>query len=754
MGNNKRAHLFYTRMESPVKDMSHEEIGNLVRSFGQHFVDEFPEKLASLEARLKDIYPFELLSILSFYYLSVSVGSGGELTEKKPIQQHHVETIQALVLKTPKEKYPQLPIQPQRISEIEDLVQDVTRSVQMRRFAAVDPSMSLGERERLALLSYISGHTQAVRNWGYPQQIRRIIKQLFAPLDDRIEKTIGVRVAHLVEMLFKIIELIEERINVHHSKLLPVISAPDVRSAVYAYYESFPNLAPEQEEFLAQMKDKQATLAQVKAMILSHADLRLEATYTLSIADFVACYPENIDSAVLQSVLDNWSFALGDLADEPTERLFLANPVWEKPLIRKGENAYFLPIPGLILSFCLEMIELVVAPNSELHQKYKEIRGQFLEDILYDLCVRAFPHASIFRGSMWRAPETQQEYENDLLILNDTFLLIVEAKSGKVNPSARRGGALRLERTLDELIAAPALQSKRFADFLRQNPGTHRFGTRRGIFNKLDTSAVQQIVRLNVTLELVGDLISRQSALQRAGLIAVDHEIVPTICYPDLEVIFELLEGTCAKFHYLKRRGEFEAHADYLGDEMDLLAFYLDTGFNIGETEFDDEALWLFGLSETLEPYFMQEWTNVAVKKPQLRLTKWWKDLLQLIEERRLPRWVELGCILLNTQYKDQLSFEQKYHRRKAKVHAHWGDPDVKNILLLGNGPPQRREVIAALMYKKIDKERRNHMMRVAVNRALEDSNAQQGVILGIDIEQQDYPYSVLGLFERNQEQA
>ncbi|MDL1894743.1 hypothetical protein FBQ82_00575 [Anaerolineae bacterium CFX7] len=754
MAKEKHKRLTYTRLESPFVGKTREEIANLLKSFGQQFVDEFPTMLADLQARLKEVYPLQFLSILSFYHLTSPVGTNRELKDHELILQHQVETVQALILQNTIDCYSQLPIQPQKIDEIEKVIREVTQSFHMRRFAAIDPSMSDAERERLAMLAHISGHTQAVRNWGYPQQIRQIVKELFEPLDDEIEKTIGVRVAHLVEMLFSVTELIETRINAHYQKLRPMVRAHDARSAVYAYYESFPDLAPEQEQFLLQMKGKKVTLQQIKSMLLSHADLRLEDTYTLTITDFVSSYPQSVDLDVLKRVLDVWVFALGDLANVPTERLFLANPIWEHPLIHTADNSYFLPIPGLFLSFCLELMEAVVKPHADLDRKYEKRRGQFLEQILYDLCVRAFRHASIFRGSIWRDPTTQQDYENDLLILNDSFLFIVEAKSGRVNQSARRGGELRLERALAELVAAPALQSKRFADFLRQNSGKHRFGSRRGVFNEIDTSNVRHIVRLNVTLELIGDLIVRQPALQRAGLLDADHEIVPTICYTDLEIVFEVLEGTCEKIHYLNRRTEFETHANYFGDEMDLLSFYLDTGFNIGENEFSEQQLWLFGLSKTLEPFFMQEWTKTKADKPRLRLTKWWRDLLQKIEERRAPRWTEIGYVLLNTLYQDQLSFEQKYHRRKTKVQSDWRDPDVKNILVLDNGPPQRKDAVAVLMYKRVDREERNRMLQIAADRGLDSSNAGQGVAIGMDIEQKHYPYSVIAFFERNKNNA
>src|SRR3546814_19200120 len=58
------------------------------------------------------------------------------------------------------------------------------------------------------------------------------------------------------------------------------------------------------------------------------------------------------------------------------------------------------------------------------------------------------------------------------------------------------------------------------------------------------------------------------------------------VCSSDL-----LLTREVEKVHYLSRRREFEAHMDYEGDELDLLGFYLDNGFNIGDTEYSQDIV-------------------------------------------------------------------------------------------------------------------------------------------------------------------
>jgi hypothetical protein len=117
------------------------------------------------------------------------------------------------------------------------------------------------------------------------------------------------------------------------------------------------------------------------------------------------------------------------------------------------------------------------------------------------------------------------------------------------------------------------------------------------------------------------------------------------------------------KLHYLGRWAEFEQNAIYLGDECDLLGFYLDTGFNIGSQEFSKEPFNIMRLSKVLDPYFMREVTGIDSPKPTRCLAQWRCDLLARLEDRSIPRWTEASYALLNFIYENQQVFEADFRR-------------------------------------------------------------------------------------------
>ncbi|MCL5037911.1 MAG: hypothetical protein M1269_12495 [Chloroflexi bacterium] len=744
--------LLYKRIPSPFKGMPEDEITVHLKEMGEKFDIQYKESFQKLQERLLTVDPLLLLSCFPFYFLTTTLIDGKPKPKKEsPILQHHVELLQGLVLRYRLEMYETKPVFPEDIEEFCELIKEVTHSFRMRYLSCLEKGMDVQKRYRLLTLEDIRVYTQFIRNWGSVQQIMRIVRSLFAPLDDEIERTIGIRISHLIDMLLKLITIIEDKVNSHWDQLIPIFQAETISSAIEEYQRSFPDIKSTQEELLQLFKERGATLREAQFMLISHLDLRLPDIFTFQLNDFVNNYPQPIEASTLRQVLNTWALSFGDLEEIEPDHFFMGNPIWKKPLVRIDKDFFFCPIAVLFVSFCLEIMESVIKTNSGLYTKYERRRANFLEDELDRLFKEAFPFAKVYRGSQWNDPLTHDKYENDLLILIDSHLIIVEAKSGKITEPARRGAELRLENTIEKLIIAPSDQSGRFADYLRENPGLHRFSTKQGIVNELDTSNVKEIIRLNVTLGSLGTLSSRGHDLREAGFIPKDIDIVPTMSISDLETVFDILEGNCQKLHYLTRRAQFEEHANYYGDEIDLLAFYTETGFNIGEEEFNNGiGLFIYGSSELFDSYLMSDLYGQKIPKPKCRLTKWWEDILQQIENRQPPRWTELGYLLLNVSYDDQKSFEESFKRVQKNVQGHWKIPGHKNHIILSNGPQQRRDAIVGLAYKQITIEERNQLIEYVAYNAMEITQTDRATVIGIDNERCDYPYSVIACLNKN----
>jgi hypothetical protein len=251
-------------------------------------------------------------------------------------------------------------------------------------------------------------------------------------------------------------------------------------------------------------------------------------------------------------------------------------------------------------------------------------------------------------------------------------------------------------------------------------------------------------------LEDIGSIEARAEEAHRAGLLAVGSQNAITLTLADLEIAFELLEGACQKLHYLARRSEFQAQASYLGDEADLLAFYLDTGFNIGESEFNGEVLFLTGMSKELDPYFIAKSDGRRVKKPSLRLTKWWRAMLNSLEARGAPGWSDVGRSLLNVPALEQDNFERQFQKIRVSLKRRARKRRTPDNVVMITGPPQRRDAFVAWAYAGLDRTQRNTKMDNIARGVLSSEKLHQLVFVGVDLGLNDYPYSVIAALKRD----
>ena len=150
-------------------------------------------------------------------------------------------------------------------------------------------------------------------------------------------------------------------------------------------------------------------------------------------------------------------------------------------------------------------------------------------------------------------------------------------------------------------------------------------------------------------------------------------------------VIFEVLDLQSEKVHYLFRRRELGARLRLHGYEMDVLAFYLDRGFNIEEVEFSgDSFVGLTLMSKQLDPYFVGQQLGVAVDKPALRLTPRWARMLRRLDRDLNVNRLDIALVLLNVPYDDQKKMERRFaklsdrvlrKRAKSRVHGSSSSP-------------------------------------------------------------------------------
>jgi len=198
----------FVQQENPFSEMSEKEFNEFVDTLAENSETGFRTALEQLPTILPEIDLLLLLSSFGYYALT-SDGLTRESELPFKVVQHHVELLQAFCLMNalPHDDFP--PILANSFEQVLELLTTLSLTFGFKRVKALRSEQPQREKTRLFIQEDLRLNTQFVRNWGYPEQVERTVKQLFARFDDRVEVKLGIRIEHLVTASFRLMSLIE-----------------------------------------------------------------------------------------------------------------------------------------------------------------------------------------------------------------------------------------------------------------------------------------------------------------------------------------------------------------------------------------------------------------------------------------------------------------------------------------------------------------------------------------------------------------
>lgn len=713
-----------------------------IREIGKEAENDFQLKYKTIQ----DWYTkYDQLSILSFgfYYFIMSPSGYDEeaVTGSLEFPSYYQELLQAFALTIPR-SYNYQPFS----NEVEKFKKDLKEIGELNslKYYNIPESVTmLDEMFHYQLRTDMMMHTTAVRNWSYDHKMKTVTLALAVEIKSMFKDIHGFDPESFLKVLYRMAEEVEIRLNIHRLKTVEIVRSKNHHDIFDVYESAFPvkKTSIKEREKLWIMMGK--NLKNLTGMFLMHSDMFLPQLFMFDFSILERFSDGEISAEKFKEIMGEITLNFGDLSDHDPEHFLLGNPVHENPFINIDETQVFSTMWSIMTHLSIGILEKFCIKNESLREKYNKVRAQYLEEQLHKLFKTSFPMAEIYCGSMWKG-EDGKIYENDLLIIIDSFAFVVEAKSGQVSAPAKRGAPDRLFKTLQELIEEPSEQALRFIEYLKDNPTDLSLVVKKGHPNKFNAGKIKYFIPLGVTLTHLGMMGCNLKQLIRAGVTKKTiEELAPSINLTDLESVFDLLPLAAQKIHYLQRRRELEANIDYVGDELDLLAWYLDEGFNLG-TDLDKYSLFNVSLkSKELDNYIIGSANNEEVIKPELQMTKWWKDMLTRMEQKQFQSWLEMSYLLLNIPIAGQEYFERDI--AELKVNMLKGSTEFPhNWILMGSQDEKRRFFIAGYCYHDIYFDARNDV----INDILDDEstmNAKGMLVIGLNIDKEHYPYSILG---------
>jgi hypothetical protein len=367
-------------------------------------------------------------------------------------------------------------------------------------------------------------------------------------------------------------------------------------------------------------------------------------------------------------VFDRLAMELGDLRAANFDHLHLNNPVWSKPFVRDAGRYFCFSPKTLFSSHDAVLAELAKAIWPEPNQVLGEVRGKVLERLLAETLTRILPHARLWTSARWTDPRDGRGYQTDAIVLIDGIVLLFEAKGHALSAAARRGSNDWFK-AFDDIVVSACVQATRLEQLLRDRRETHiHLETDQGKVS-LQKDTIRHVQRFGVSLErlTMASLKCDEPLLiriQRAGAMPM-----PIMPISDLWLLEELLESEGRRLHYLLRRAEIEAQVSFVGDELDLIAWYLRSGF-IGFHHSEDVPgiISIYGLSDFLGLYMKNTAHYDARITPPQRTIMLWNQFISEQETYRRPGWTDRVYDLLNIPLQSQQRFLNDLIQARRKV--------------------------------------------------------------------------------------
>ena len=732
----------------PRLEISDEERRAFADRIGNEQKERIPELLDWIKQEFRTYDPVMLIATLACYGLTTFANHDGvDSSESRlmRLNQSHVEILHAILLQIPENEYGVIPVNPEAVGQLAENIVKLGAAKMVSGFSSDRLDMAPDESSVVQLQEMTRIYTQNVRNWGYHNQMISRASQMYGEFDEVIRGQHGFSGNQAISIFKSILNLFESRVTKHAQEFSRVASKKN-KNKMVSEYHSLIGLSEGDSDIFRQNINK---ISREKLLIglLYHYDfINLKSLFCFD-SEQISEH-SGLDETVVRKVLHHCAMKSGELASEETDRFFLDNPIWIKPIIALDDE-YLCFIPPLFFSFIDENFEAML--NLESRKSVHAVRAKYLEDRIESVIKQKFPLSSIFRNCKWTMDGAL--YETDIIVSIDSYLIIIEAKSHKISKSALRGSDLRMKRYFKEAIIEPSVQSLRLVKKLGAISNDDGNSTTPNDF-PFEVSKVSKILRVSVTLDDFAMLQTNLHQFNPTGWIPDEYTPCLTISLGDFETLFDLLESPDYIIHYLQRRNEMQHDDDFVmhGDEIDFMGMYLSDLLSVDKANYGESAmLVIHGMSKHIDKYYASKDEGIDIEKPKPKTVKLFRDIVHKLKDRCPYRWLEMACISNSFHPDTQIEVVRDLQRLSRVVNRRWKEPKHVNSLRLHSNCCKKYSLVLFL-FKEANADLRKDFVNQAASYGLDIEGVEQCLVIGINIDRKDSPYHIIGLAEPRKE--
>jgi hypothetical protein len=643
---------------------------------------EFDRTQDRLRAFLSARDPFVILARTAARYIMESA----EKNEAGRVEQPEVEIVQAFLLlnKTTNRSVPTSPGNFVRFWPL--LSRHIHAFIRKQKEAKGKSKISdlVSRRARTQTLYY--------RNLFTRTDCEQTLLGILIKIDVLSEANLGYRLSILFQAMVRITDLVLERLvafSLQRKTLFQSSSRQELLAAVNFFRSAYP-LA---DRVWRDSADRFIDVEHLRHAAFQMSELAFPWVFTLSYECLIAEFPQEIVEAIYQLSLQP-----GQLSKVDPQHVYLNNPIWQRPYVRR-DDSLFIALPQLIFSFPFAIMESVIDGHRDLEVAYENSRADYLEGAIAALIHFALPSANVYEGVVWNDPKTGQLWENDVVALVGNFIFVFEAKSGRINDVARRGGDLSLTKNFRELFVEPGVQGWRLQNYLDEHQGSAVLRRRtddRKIDLGLDRPKV--VFRFSVCMEHFAALTSAKHYLRELGLVTNETAWAPVLSLGELQMVCRYLDSEVSLIHYLTRRATLEELIDFDGDEQDLLSLYLTNGLCLDASALDGRRVMFHNADSLVRQNKVPRHNRREVQIYGVQLSPLWTAIVEelSLDEGQRHRF-DIINVVLNQLPPALTEFERRIRRFRRGV-PHGGEDLLMARYIVG----KKTFVLALYLAKKM----------------------------------------------------
>jgi len=621
--------------------------------------ESIQQQVKELEEILLQFEPFDIIANVALMNALIDPETYKEYAHEG--NDAYTEYITLLYLTKPYDTYPerQMEVIPgQILQEIQERVRKLFTYTIL--YYALEGVGELEERERLikALRFSTLSRSFLVRYPAYQHHLVDMLRELFTPLEDELEHTLGFSIENALAIAEGISSLINKRLLERRNEAKK--AEKRLMKAVKKYRQKKRHEEDIPLEMLESLANMRPSLAaqKIKNMMTAWEFFALGETFSFAPRDLARETGVALDK--VKAFLGKMSLEFGEVEDRyrlpvPT------HPLMKRPLIKQGER-YFCPVPNLVFWSLRPAIEAYLNPDSQeainkdikLWKRYDEIRSKYVEDKAIQYLSEALQHAQVYQRLKYRVIENGQmkEYELDGLLILDSALFLVEAKGGSISMPTLRGAPERMIKDIKKLIAEPYLQVLRAKRYIQE--------TDKPVFYLADETSIQiqkstinRFFLISVTLEPMDAYVTNLYQLKELGLFE-EGDLPWAVSLTDLRVISELVEYPCQFVHYLLRRQKLnELGKIQAFDELDLFSHYLQEGLlfdKVFKEEDPPDSIFLTSYTTMLDDYYLYitGQRKTPAPKPTQFMPEVMREIIAELESNHPSGYLDIACALLD----------------------------------------------------------------------------------------------------------